>query len=261
MLPLIAILPYSILVVLFGPLIWAVRRVNPSLRPFLHYALVGDFVLSMGATIWLHYGIVASELSTAAIGYISLPFLSLAAAVAGFPLSWSCYYIVRFAVERLSRASRKSTSAPAFLMALFVLGFCVAIALGVVVREMRLATATESADPGSLQKIIDHAVSSYDLEMLSRLAENPNVSAANLTRIYGACSHSTRDINVPEYAVFFSLADNPHTPPDILAALARRDEVSIRIAVGTNPLTSIETLHALSKDPDPRVREYVNGRR
>jgi hypothetical protein len=126
---------------------------------------------------------------------------------------------------------------------------------------MRLGTAAASADPGSLQKFIDRAVSSYDLEMLSRLAENPNVPAGDLTRIYDACKRRARDINAPEYGVFFSLADNPHTSPDILAVLAKREEVSIRINVGTNPSTPTETLHALSKDPDPRVREYVYSRR
>lgn len=251
---LLVLLPYSILAVSFVLLVRAIRRAAPSLRPFLLYPLVGSFVISMGATIWLHYGIIASRSSTAAVGYISLPFLSVSAAVAGFVVSGSCYCVVRFAVERLSRASSRSTPVEAFILALLILCLCVATVQGLVAQHMRLAAAAGSADPGSLQKMINRAVSSYDLEMLSRLAQNPNLCAADLARIYDICKHSVHGSNAPEYGVFFSLAGNPHTPPDILAVLGKCEEVSIRSSVRRNPATPIETLHSLSKDPDPLVR-------
>jgi len=54
-------------------------------------------------------------------------------------------------------------------------------------------------------------------------------------------------------------ADNPSSPPDILRALSRDPDVSVRCRVAGNPSSPPDILRALSRDPDVSVRCRVAG--
>ena len=52
-------------------------------------------------------------------------------------------------------------------------------------------------------------------------------------------------------------ADNPSSPPDILRALSRDPDVSVRCRVAGNPSSPPDILRELSQDPDADVRRYA----
>lgn len=254
----ILVLPYVLIVAGLVFLLRTAYRSGSPVRALFLYPLICSATATTGFIIWGHYAIATSRSSTAAVGYILLPFYSVAVAGAGFLVSWSVMYIVRFTVERLGIISKRITAIPLFVVA--VLTLCVT---GLIVRhqvvrhELWRAAASASTNPDEREKILAGAFSSRDLPVLSLLAKNPNTAPPDLIRIYDFCRHGVAEFNPPEYVVFHSLAQNPRTPPDILAILAACPQMSIRVAVGMNPGTPTETLRQLSRDKDNIVRDYA----
>jgi hypothetical protein len=186
------------------------------------------------------------------------PFYLLATVIAGFIASWSAVYVVRFAIERLSGQSNRITKIVFFLPALLILAFTTWTVQSSVRRSLELSKASsETANPSSRQQVFDRGLKAHDPEILGRLARNSQTSVDELVRIYDACKPNFNQTPPNDYVVFYSLAQNPNTPPEILAALATANEGSTRIVVARNPSTPLESLRELAKDKDDLIRTSV----
>jgi hypothetical protein len=256
----VLVLPYVLIVAGLVFLLRTAYRSGSPVRALFLYPLICSATATTGFIIWGHYAIATSRSSTAAVGYIFLPFYSVAVAGAGFLVSWSVMYIVRFTVERLGIISKRITAIPLLIVAVLTLCTTALIARHRLVRqELLRAAASASTNPDRLEKILAGAFSSRDLPVLSLLAKNPSTPPADLIRIYDFSKHSVSEFNPPEYVVFHSLAQNPRTPPDILVVLAACPQMSIRVGVGMNPGTPTETLRKLSRDKENLVRSWMTS--
>ena len=128
-----------------------------------------------------------------------------------------------------------------------------------IARHRLLNEAASGADANSLEKIFTDGTASRDLEVLSKLAKNPNTPLNDLVHLYDFCKPNVAKSDPSEYPVLFSLARNPRTPPDILVVLATCRPSSIRSAVARNPSTSTKTLRQLTEDQDGSVRTYAKS--
>jgi hypothetical protein len=256
----IVILPYVFIAVGFFFVFRVAYRSNSQARPLFFSPLICSLIITSSFIVWGDHAIITSRSSTAAIGYIFLPFYSIAVAVAGFLFSWSFLYLGRFVLERLGKISNRLTSIPPLVLALLILSLTGFIVQGWVARHKLLnATTSASTDAESLEKILAQAISSRDLEVMSKLAKNSNTSISDLLRIFDSCKHNVADFNPPEYIVYYSLAQNPQTPPDILVVLAKCQQSTIRLAVGMNPSTPTNTLFQLSNDKVSLVRTWLTS--
>ena len=70
-------------------------------RPLFLYPLICSFVLTSGFMIWGYHAICTSRSSTAAIGFLFLPFESIVVAAAGVVVSWSVLYVAHFVIQRI----------------------------------------------------------------------------------------------------------------------------------------------------------------
>jgi hypothetical protein len=256
----VSILPYVPYLLIAGGFIFLLRlvyRSNSPARPLLAYSLIGSLVLDAGITVSAHYNTATSKSSTAAVGYIFLPSLSLVAGAVGFLLCWCLVYLGRFVFERIGKGPARITSGPgavAAFLVLFVFGLAV---LYQVSQQGFLNVASASTDVDALQKMVDRALATKDIEALSALAKNPSVPVSGLLRIYDSCKSRLNERNILEYDVFLSLAGNPQAPPTALSALAGCRETSVRIEAAMNPSTPRETLWQLSQDASDLTRYYL----
>ena len=237
----------------------AYRSTSPT-RPFFLCPLICSFITTSGFMIWGYHDICTSRSSTAAIGLLFLPFYSLAVAVAGFLISWSCLYVARFVVQRIRGIPFGFASVSCLALAIVLLVLTGYVVQNKVARHRLLNEAASGTDAGPLGKILADGTSSQDLEVLSELAKNSNTPVDALVRIYDFCKPNVTQFNPPEYPVFLSLAQNPRTPPDILIALAGCRQSTVRYAVAINPSTSTKTLRQLAEDQDELVRTYAKPR-
>lgn len=234
----------------------ALKSDSPG-RSLLLWPSICSLFTASAATIGGYYSIVTSKSSTAALGYIFLPVLTVIAAAGGFLLSWALLYVARFVLETAARPRTNVTSGSGLAAALLIL-CATGLTTGYVVsRHRSLGVASGSTDAGALHRMVDRAISSRDIETLSQLARNGSVSVVDLVRIYESCKSNLSDINAREYDVYLSLASNPQTPAEILTALAGCKQGSIRTDVGLNPSTPVDTLWQLSKDPSSTVRAWL----
>ena len=253
-------LPCALMAMIFFLAIRRAYRSNLPIRPFLLYPLISSFILTSWFMIWGYHAICTSRSSTAPIGFIFIPIYSIAVAVAGILISWSCLYVAYFVIERFRRNPLKNISIAFLAVAIVILALTGNAVQNKIVRDRLLDTATSGADVDSLEKILADATSSGDFEILAKLAKNRNTPVDDLVRIYDFCKPSINEFNPPEYVVFFSLAQNPRTPPDILVTLAACRQSTIRYAVAINPSTPTEILCRLAEDPDKLVRTYAEPR-
>lgn len=254
----VSVLPYVLILALFVSLLTAAYRSHASARVLLLYPLVCSFALTIGFAAWGYYSIITSRSSTAAIGFLFLPVYALAVAVAGFLISWSVIFLEHLAVERQRGVPIRL--ARVFLAVLAVLMLCYAGLKTTkwVTRNRLLSTAASiTTQPFDIKRMIDQAVLSHDLEVLALLARNPNSLVADLERIYKYCEFAVWKPNPPEYEVFYALARNPITPPEILIELAKSRQSTVRLAVGTNPNTPSQVLSELAEDKEQNVRYWL----
>ena len=252
------ILPYVLILAGFAFLLGVAYRSHRPTWDFLLYPLLCSCLLTCGYAAWGHYAIATSRSSTAAIGYLFLPFYSLAVATVGFMIAWSILYLIRYVVD--TRKGVPNHFSRIVLVVLAVLTLCLATLKGTqsVMRQRLLREAASVVThPLDLEEILAQAVSSHDLDVLALLARNPNTSIKNLTLIYDSCKSHLSEFNPLEYVVFHALAQNRQTPRDILIALSKSQQSTVRLAVGTNPSTPSETLTELSTDKDHLVRYWL----
>jgi hypothetical protein len=229
------------------------RSKSPT-GPLLLYPLICSILVTGGFVVWAYRVICASKSSTAAIGFIFLPFYSIVVAVAGFLVAWSCLYVVFFAAERLRIISGRKASLLPLALAIVLLAVAGYVAQNQLARYRLLNAAASGTNADSLEEILAAGTSSGDLEVLAKLAKNPNTPVSDLVRIYDFCKHAAAEYNPPECSVVFRLANNPRTPPDILAALALWRQSGIRLVVAVNPSTPTKTLRQLAEDQDGSVK-------
>ena len=250
----IVVVPYALIAAAF---FWVIRVAYGSkapARPLFLYPLVAALVITATFVAWGQYSIATSRSSTAAIGYIFLPFYSVFVAVIGFLVSGAVVYILRFILERVGGIAPRLTS----LVPLVASGLILILTAWMIqhrVSRQRLLMSAKSDT--SSESVIQQAIASHDLEVLAAVARNPNTSTADLLRIYQACADRVTAANSRTYIVFHALSGNPKTPPDVLATLSHCKESSIRVALGTNPSTPVEILPLLASDPEALVRTWV----
>jgi hypothetical protein len=223
-------------------------------RPVLLCSLVPAFVITVAFAGWGLHSIGASRSSMAAVGYFFLPFYSIAVAIAAFVLSYSIGYLLRFVLEFLGLTTARMTSLPWVGVALLILLVSAFIVQNRIARHNLLAAAQSTPPEPTL---IGPALETHDLPVLARLARNPGTSVADLVRIYNACHEQMTMAHSRAYIVFYSLASNPKTPPDILRFLSRSQESSTRVRVGLNPSTPVDVLTQLAGDKEASVRTWV----
>ncbi len=247
----IAVLPFAILVLLISALVLYAKR---SENPVIRYSLICSCVITAVFLILDHYA--RRGPTAAALRPIFLPFDTAAIALASFIISWAIVYIIRFIIEQKGIVLKKITTKPMLYCAIITL--CIVGIIGqnrlhrnYILKKAEFAQSVES------EKILAGAISSHDLEVLSKLAKNPNTPTSNLIRIYDSCKFSVTDSNPPEYRVFDPLSYNPKTPAEILIALSRSKQSTVRSGVARNPATSQEVLRRLSTDDDDNVRIQV----
>ena len=254
------ILPSVLLAVGFFSAFGTAYRASSPARSLFLYSLIGSLIVTSGFTIWAYHAICISKSSTAVIGFFILPLYSIAVAFAGLLISWSFLYVGRFTAERLGIIADRITTLAPLLLAIALLTLTGYVVQNKVARYRLLNKAASGTNADSLATILADGIASRDLEVLSKLAKNPNTPISDLVRLYGFCKPTITKSHPSEYPVLFSLAQNPQTPSDILAVLAGCRQSTIRYAVAINPSTPTKTLRLLAEDHDDSVKTYAKPR-
>lgn len=252
----ILIVPYVLLGVVF---VWAIRSAvlfECPVRPLVLCSLAAAFTITAAFVGWGLHSIATSRSSMAAVGYVFLPVYSVGVAAAAFAISWSVGYLLRFILESLGVTATRVTSFRLAAAAVLVLLISAFTAQNRMARH-RLLAAVESVPPAAQH--VDHALASHDVQVLARLARNRGTSVGDLVRIYESCKGQVTAAHPRDYLVFFSLARNPKTPPEILRSLSQCKETSVRLQVGLNPSAPVEVLTQLAGDREAMVRTWVTA--
>jgi hypothetical protein len=96
-----------------------------------------------------------------------------------------------------------------------------------------------------------HSIQHNDLTVAER-ASNPDT----LHYVYDKSLRGDAD----SFGIPLFLGQNPNTPADILADLAKHQHSSVRIFVARHPNTPVEVLARLTDDCDPLVRKTAKER-
>lgn len=252
------ILPYLVMAAgLILLLRWfAVRKAGPLILEAV--ALAPAVIAVVWSTIDMLHAIHTSRSSTAAIGYLVMPWAAASLGAVWYGIAWSVMALVRSGVRwsrpegRTRRAITEAAVAGVFLAA---------IAGGWYYIQSRIAGLAEAKDAtvsdARLAELLDCALKREDVEMLAALADNPRAPETSLRRIFDLAQDRGATWSGEGYVVFRDLARNPRTPSDILSGLAGRRESTVRYMVAANPGTPEAVLDALSHDNDYLVRTSV----
>ncbi len=252
---LIILIPYLLLATAYFFSLRAAFRSHSPNRVLFLPSLLASILLTAGFLTWGFLGIKASTSSTAAIGYVVLPYMALIGAILGFLFTLAIGVVLRFIAERAGWASTRLTSVSKLIGAILFLAMVGWITHHNVARSRLLdAAESETTDASSLQSILKTAIDSHDLELQARLAINPATPDPDLVRLFDTCKETLSDPHSPDYRLFHALAWNPHTPSDILTALAGSPFESVRYALASNPSTPVEVLKGLMEEEDSLIR-------
>jgi hypothetical protein len=197
------------------------------------------------AHIFFAAGIISisqSKSSTAAIGYLFLPFYAAIMSVFAFLAGWCVgYFLVWY--RSPVKTGRISAIAAALVPVILLIP-----AGGVLTtlshrREMRLAARNANTAPKDLERLAENT-NEY---VLGDVAGNPKLSEATLRKL----------ANHGGYLVDWGLAHNRSTPGDILSRLAGSANEYTRMYVAANPNAPAEVLADLSNDGMRDVRLSV----
>ena len=242
------VLPYLLLALGYAVALHKLDAVAPPWRALFRYPLFISFTATAAFAIWGFHTISTSRSSTAAIGYVFLPFYSFAVATASLVVSWAVCYLARFAYERLGRAKGRLTitSHALFIVALAIVTIAGNFAFQKFSRHHLLAEAREG-EPRLV--LFDQALAKQDVELLTALAENPKTPQGLLGTLAMNSSSSVR----------VGVAKNASTPPKVLEILGLDDDQSVRSWVSMNHRSSEALLKRLAQDPDEHVRSYAQA--
>lgn len=256
---LIILIPYLILVAAYFFSLRSAFRSHAPSRILFVPSLVVSALLTLGLLAWGFVEIGASTSSTSAIGYLVLPYMALAGAVISFLLALAFSVILRFLAETTGRATPRLTSVPKLLCALLFLAIVGWAVQHNLARSRLLDTAlAESTHAGTLESLLNTALETQDLELASKLAQNPALPVPDLTRLFESCQDTLSDPHSPDYRLFHALAWNPHTPAGILTALADSPFGSVRYALASNSSTPIHVLEGMIEDEDSLIRTSLS---
>jgi len=251
---LLILIPYLLLALAYFFGLRAAFRSRAPSRGLFRFALMASLLLTLGFIAWGFHEIEVSTSSTAAIGYLALPYMALIGAGIGFLLALAVGVTGRFVAERAGWVSTRLISMPKLIGALL---FLLAVGWAVqhnIARSRLLDTAAETTDATTLQSFLKMAIDSHDLELQAELAINPVTPALDLVRLFDNCKKTLSDPLSPDYRLFHALAWNPHTPTDILTNLAESPFDSILFALASNPSTPTEILKGLIDHEDPLIQ-------
>lgn len=187
-----------------------------------------------------------SKSSTAAVGYVFLPFYAAFMSVLAFLAGWCVGY---FLVWCRSPAKTGRISAITAALVPVILVILVGWALTTPSHRrdrlavMRLAARDANTAPEDLERL----AASTNEYVLGDVAGNPKLSEASLRKL----------ANHGGYLVEWGLAHNRSTPGDILSRLAGSGNEYTRGYVAANPNATAEILAVLSKDGITHVRMSV----
>ena len=285
---LIVVMPYLLLIATLIVLTaWVALWRSPA-RTLLMTALGLTTLLVTVFIVWAQYGIFTDKSSTAGIAFIFMPFYTLLATAILASAAWTLTYVVFFIIETICRTDRRVTNLLVTVIAalgLIFYGWLLGRHLNQQWRLSQAGSPQTSAEKLSrlqsqalktnntrvLQKLAANpdlsdadlrilfaaAVNDKNFDVLGALAANPRLPAADLARLY----ELTKDQpSYRGYDTWRGMADNRHTPPEILQELAGMENNShVRLCVATNPSTPVATLIKLTADPGDLVRTYVTG--
>ena len=252
------LIPLLLAGAVFYFLIQAVLRMGSRVRPLLLYPLIGSALCCSAFLIWTHFEWFSMGPTAKALVILVVPFYLVAVAIAGFVASLSLVYVVRFVLETFWKREPRLTNLVGFVPAAVLLGFTVWGVQASVRRSAELSAATSATTGQEVrQKLLKRAISRHDVGVMSLLARNPQTSTTDLSRIYAVCQRTLSTHSSRDYEVFYSLAQNPHTPAKILSKLATSEESSTRVEVALNPATPEDSLQELADDRDDSVRTWL----
>ncbi len=249
----VVVAPYVVIAAGMALLIYLAFR-----RPFPFAGLVRASLIGAAAVTALVvfsglHGIATSRSSTAAIGYVFLPFVSVAAALVSLVVLAALLYLLRCVTDALGW-SKKITSLLVALPSFLIVALACLLATLYFARERFLEQARSATTPAEITTLVEKTAKHSDWKTLALLARNPHASPETLERIYAILKTSRRP---REFSVSYALAANHQTPPHILRELATLPEASIGIALATNPNTPAETVNQLAANPHWLVRNWV----
>lgn len=254
--------PIAIIIGVLAAVIWWVRsgrrtRSRPRNGIAIKTGILASGVIGLGFVLWSLYGISTSHSSTAAIGYLFLPYFTFLVCAATYLIGWSIATIVLAFRGRFWKTwdiKQKKWSVYVAVCIVALSGFWV---FKVTTRDLLIKKTYVSTSDIELNALCDKAVSQQDIELMGNLVKNPNTSENLLRRIYSSIPDSTFKYPGSGYGCVFSeLARNKKTPPDILASLSEKRSGE-RIFIATNPNTPLNTLEQLAEDKDSQVRTYL----
>lgn len=187
-----------------------------------------------------------SKSSTAAIGYVFLPFYAAIVSALAFLGGWCVGYFLIWYRSPAKTGVRSAIAAALVPIILIILASWAVTTFNHRrdgFRATRLAARNPNTPPEDLEKL----AASANEYVLGDVAGNPKLPEATLRKL---ASHGG-------YLVEQGLAHNPHTPQDILTRLAGSADEYTRGATAANPNAPVGILAALSNDVKPHVRWSV----
>ena len=228
-------------------------------------------ITGIGFIAWYLYSISTSCSSTAAIGYIFLPCYTFLVCAATYLIAWSMTTIIQalrvsrirevnlktwtiYVASRIREINPKKWTIYAAMCILILFGF---LGFKIATRNLLLKKAYTTTTEFELSVLYNKAVSNEDIELMAKIVKNPNTSEELLRRIYFSIPSTTFQYPGSQYsAVFWQLAKNAKTPPDVLSSLNEKREGE-RVAIATNPNTPVDVLERLAEDRKSLVRTCV----
>jgi hypothetical protein len=215
-----------------------------------------------------------SKSSTAAIGYVFLPFYAAIMSVLAFLAGWCVgYFLVWY--RSPAKTGRMSAIAAALVpVILVILAGCAWTTLSHrrdALAVMRLA----ARDANTAQEDLERLAASTNEYVLGDVAGNPKLSEATLRKlanhggymVEGGLAHNRStpgDIlsrlagSANEYTRGF-VAANPNAPAEVLADLSKDGMKDVRLSVAQNPSTPRSTIEVLLGDADETVRRLATA--
>ena len=248
--------PIAIIIGILAAAIWWVRSGSRN-GIAIKTGILASGIIGLGFVLLSLYDIRTSHSSTAAIGYIFLPYCAFLVCAAAYLIGWSIAAIV-LALCGLSgktwNIKQKKWSVYVAVCIVALSGFW---AFKTTARNLLLKKAYVATSDIELNTLYDKAASHKDIELLGNLVKNPSTSENLLRRIYSSIPDSTFKSPGSNYGrVFSELARNKKTPPDILASLSEKRPYE-RVPIATNPNTPLNVLEQLAEDKDSQVRTWL----
>lgn len=216
----------------------------------------GFWAASIGACLAFVVSLIEisnSRSSTAAIGYIFLPFIAAVAAIPCFVAGWCLGYALIW--WRSSVQWRKRSAFVAALVPVIV-GLWILRTLSVGVDMTQDVHKIEHMDGGQLERVLDDPKLAHNKFILGAIAQNPKAESRTLHRIattklpalherigspFDVMGKNTRGL-----AVMRLVATHPNTAAEDLEKLAQSKNEFVLGDVASNPKLSTGTLRKLA---------------